>query len=132
MAVKTIINQILERGITKPNQIISALRKENQPEPSKSQLRNYLQYQKATKSPRVISIGQLAEVCELHSEPTSLDEPYVVAKEFVADDGTGNKLAFRFFMSTPRLLQLAEKAEAIHADATYKLLWEGKITFAGS
>ena len=32
---------------------------------------------------------------------------------------------FRIFISTKRLLKLATKSNNIHADGTYKLIWEG-------
>ncbi|CAF0981240.1 unnamed protein product, partial [Didymodactylos carnosus] len=41
--------------------------------------------------------------------------------EDVADDG--NK--FRFFLSTKALLKIASISKNLHADATYKLIWQG-------
>ncbi len=43
-------------------------------------------------------------------------------EEDVQDDG-GNK--FRIFISSVRLLYIAAISSYIHADATYKLVWQG-------
>jgi hypothetical protein len=71
---------------------------------------------------KILSVGQLAEICNRHKTPTSLDDLQVLASEF---DSGGEDLAFRFFISTTRILAQTDGALSIHAAATYKLLWEG-------
>jgi len=74
-------------GITKPNQIIAESRKRDRPEPTIAQLRNYLQYQKAKESLKVLR--ELSQMYSTHSAPTALDEPHVVSTEFIREEGFG-------------------------------------------
>jgi len=104
------INSILERGIKKPNAIISELRHANAPELSKSQLRSFLSYKKSKEAPNVVTIGQMTELLEAHTSSDSPDDPYVVSKEIISNSVDSKKeLAFRFFVSTNRLLGLAKE-----------------------
>jgi len=120
--VKTVVVKLFDGGITKPKRILAELRRLDIQEPTYSQLRNFLKYRKTKQLPSIVSLGQLAELCDALKQQESLDAPFVVATEF---DVKGEELAFRFFMSTPRLLALAGRAESLQADATYKLIWEG-------
>jgi len=74
--------------------------------------------------PTLVSIGDLATLCDTFGVSGNDDEPYVVSKDFICNLDDTRK-AFRFFVSTPRLLKLAENVDSIQADATYKLIWEG-------
>jgi len=69
-----------------------------------------------------VSLRQLAKICDRNKNPAFPDDPYVVAREFSKPE---EPLGFRLFMSTPRLMGIAEGAQSIQADSTYKLLWEG-------
>ncbi len=87
-----------------------------------------------------ISLGELEQWCENNqSIPTDENESFVISykilyddeeyddeeyedDEDVEDDG-GNK--FRIFISSVRLLKIASMSQHIHADATYKLIWQG-------
>jgi len=122
--VKQAVKRMHAGGITMPKLIVAELRRQNIPEPSISQLKNFLKVMKAKLVPNIVSIGQLAEICDRHKNPTGPDDPYVVATEFPSGE---QQLGFKFFVSTPRLLAIAEGAESIQADATYKLIWEGTV-----
>jgi len=100
----------------------------NQPEPSKAQLRNYLCRKREKESLPVISFGDLANILDTHSVPTGPDEAYVVSKILTSDIDTDEK-SFRFFVSSPRLLNFAPAIKSVHADETYKLIWEGWFSY---
>jgi len=107
--------------------VISELRRLNKDEPTISQLKNYLFYKKTLETPKTHNIGELAALCENYANPASEDEPFVVDKMLISNpDGSPT---IRIFVSTQRLLGQCANADAIHADATYKLLWEGKNIF---
>ncbi|CAF3380895.1 unnamed protein product [Rotaria sp. Silwood2] len=73
-----------------------------------------------------IRLGEMEE-WRLKNEkiPDSDDEAFVCSHEIQYEDveDIGNK--FRFFLTTKRLLSIANKSNKIHADATYKLIWQG-------
>lgn len=67
-------------------------------------------------------IGEVVAWCEEHSDvPDNSDEPYVVNYEFKAKE----EQYVRIFISTQRLLTIAVRVNHLHADATYKLIYEG-------
>ena len=103
--------------------------------PSIVQLRNYLTKIKKEKyGTATISLGELEQWC-LESSQTKLDldTPFVVSYEVIYDDEFGDDEdvnavvgpKFCFFISTKRLLTTASTSINIHADATYKLVWQG-------
>jgi hypothetical protein len=53
--------------------------------------------------------------------PEDADDPYIVSYKIEYEEPT----LFRFFMSSKTLLGLSINAKHIHADATYKLIWQG-------
>ena len=72
-------------------------------------------------------------MCQNHCEvPENEDEPYVCAyyvtdEEFADDVDALYEINFtiRIFFTTKRLLKFALTAVNMHADATYKLIWQG-------
>jgi len=122
---KDAVKELYEQGITNPNAIIAELRRKQPPEPKKSQLQNYLSHKKTLEGPKIISIGQFVKICNDYMEPTSIYNPFVVAKEFGNGDNAHGE-TFRFFISTQMLLRTQSNLVQADADATYKLLWEGK------
>lgn len=53
--------------------------------------------------------------------PNDENEAYVVSHEFDDEE----EMNFKFFVSSKRLLKLAVNSKKIHADGTYKLIWQG-------
>ncbi|CAF3873774.1 unnamed protein product [Rotaria sp. Silwood1] len=118
----------------KPKKIYEVLEEKNF-KITRNQVNNYLtQLRKQKFGPSSLSLGELESWCqEKHTVPQSDDESFVVSfhihyeddsdddDEDVVDDG--NK--FRFFLSSKRLLQIASISTKLHADATYKLNWQG-------
>ena len=51
------------------------------------------------------------------------DDEYDDDEDALTDDQESSM--FRIFISTKRLLRMAVNAEKLHADATYKLVWQG-------
>jgi hypothetical protein len=45
------------------------------------------------------------------------------------DDNDDDRNKFLFFVSTKRLIRIASTSKKIHADATYKLVWQGFPVF---
>ncbi len=84
-----------------------------------------------------ISLGELEKWClENQAIPVQDNEPFVVnfisnddCSSYEEDDDDGDKknsgAYFALFISTKRLLEIASRATHIHADATYKLIWQG-------
>ena len=66
--MKKDIDEIVELGITKPDQILSKLRKQNKKEPHKSKLVSYLTRQRKKKPLYKISLTSLRKFCIENSE----------------------------------------------------------------
>ena len=69
-----------------------------------------------------MNIGELE--CQLEdnlTNPSDEDDPYVV-KYHVKENEV---ISFKFFISTKRLIYLSTSCAVFHADATYKLIWQG-------
>jgi len=117
--IKEEIEGLLNLGIDKPSIIINHLRKKHIEPPSRKQLYNYLHTLRVSKTPAILSLGQLASVCdEKGAVPGEADTAFVVGRNIDFDSKT-----FRFLLSTPRLLHLSKLSKSLQADATYKLLW---------
>jgi len=118
----------------KPKKIYEALQERNF-KITVNQVHNYLtQLRKQKFDPTTLSLEEVDSWCQEKSTiPQSEDETFIVSfyvhyeddtnddDEDVIDDG--NK--FRFFMSTKRLLKIASTSTNLHADATYKSIWQG-------
>ena len=95
----------------------------------KKQLSNYLHQLKEHEGKMTISLGELEEWCLKNEKiPDNDDEAFVCSYDIQDEDeidddedveANGHK--FRFFLTTKRLLLIANKSSKIHADATYKL-----------
>jgi hypothetical protein len=130
--VKDIIKQLINDGVTLSRQIIMALQERNVNIPTKLQLNNYIaQYKKARFGASAISLGELEKWCEENSHiPGDEDKSFVVNYiindgDFIVDLDRDDGAYFAFFISTKRLLNIAAKSTHLHADATYKLIWQG-------
>ena len=121
--VKLFINEQMQNGINKPKIILSNIKRNGLPVPKTTQLNNYLkQYRVKTLGVSTISMGELKEWCQSRSQvPANNDEPFIMSYEF----GDDSNQYIRFFITTTRLLQIALASSVIHADATYKLNWQG-------
>lgn len=108
----------------KPKAILNSLRKiPGITVPSKKQLYNYLtDHRRLVYGSPTISLGELQAWLVEHSQvPDDDHTPYVICYHvFESETPT-----FRFAISTKSLLRLTTVANNIHADATYKLIWQG-------
>jgi hypothetical protein len=129
----------------KPKEMMEELESSQFDLPTMSQLRNYLTKIKTEKyGSTKLSLGELEQWCLDSSQNThEMDSPFVVAhkmeygdefddefddNEDVDEDEDGDEDSmpkFRYFVSTRRLLANASTCTNIHADATYKLIWQG-------
>jgi len=117
LKAKNILDKLREKGIVSVNKV---------------QISNYLVKLRQRKyGSTKISLGELEKWCIDHSKiPVSDDKAFVVSyfadygHDYDDEDG-GNVSKFRSHVSTKRLLKIALKSKTIHADATYKLVWEG-------
>lgn len=92
--------------------------------PSMKQLNNYLAVLRKKKcGSAVISLGELESWLMTNSEiPSDDHQVFVAAHEISKDDSNPS---FRFLISTKYLIGLSRHCQVIHADATYKLIWQG-------
>jgi hypothetical protein len=125
---KQLIQQLFNDGVQKPRQLLNALRnRQCSPLPSKMQLSNFLAVMKTSLYGRhSISLGELQAWAEKRQAlPDDEDEVFVCS--FDSDPGKDhhNPAYFRIALSTKRLLRLGAKSQSVHADATYKLIWQG-------
>ena len=129
----------------KPKKILEKLRESNLPVPKYGALCNFIRYNIRNNkfNQTTISLGQLEQWCIDNSEkiPDDEDEPFVIdftthyeEEEFddnddvnddTNDDDFYDKNYFRFFLTTKRLIKIAAESKNMHADATYKLIWQG-------
>lgn len=107
----------------KPKKILDILIKKQVTLPSKTELNNYLSSLRKVKyGSNVMSLGELENFCLQNSKvPDDVDAAFVVSYQVVYEE----QPFFRFFVSTKTLLKLSCDANHIHADATYKLVWQG-------
>ncbi len=136
---KESIKKQLAQGVKKPKTISANLANEHltNPEievPNDRQLFNFLQ---TLKGPNVknLNFGQLLILLQEHAKvPDDMDEPFVLYQVRIDEDQSERfppdqfiipigKESFRFFVTTRRLLLIASKTKIIHADSTYKLMW---------
>ncbi|CAF1449502.1 unnamed protein product [Adineta ricciae] len=135
-SVRKVIEDLFNDGIKKPKLILRALESRKVKVPTSIQLNNYLVYYRKKKyGSHKISLGELEEWCK-NNETVPVDEnqSFVVFYKILynndeyeddedIEDDTCDK--FRFFISSLRLLNIASTSQHIHADATYKLVWQG-------
>ncbi|CAF1159836.1 unnamed protein product [Rotaria sordida] len=126
--VNKCIEDLFNDGITKPKQIIRALQTRNFELPSYVQIKNFLvQYKKTKFGSYIVSLGESEQWCKQNINISTDENKYFVVSYKIMyndeEDVDGNK--FRVFLSTVRLLNIASISSHIHADATYKLIWQG-------
>jgi len=122
----------------KPKRMFEILIEKGLQPKNKAQLSNYLNVIRNQKlGPSQISLGQIEQWCLDHNKiPDSEDLPFVVSYQIKyydelevditeREDPNDSVAHFRIFISTKRLLVNCTKANNIHVDATYKLIWEG-------
>ncbi|CAF1379390.1 unnamed protein product [Adineta ricciae] len=136
--VKVVIKELHDLNL-KPKAILETLHERGIVAPTINQLNNYLRALRMKRfGPTGISLGEIEQWCveSTRSIPESDDVGFVVSYEIVYDDNINNYVngddddddgenKFRFFVSTKRLLRTASRSKKIHADATYKLVWQG-------
>ncbi|CAF3850379.1 unnamed protein product [Rotaria sp. Silwood1] len=131
--VKKVIENLVNNGIKKPKLILRALQSRGINVPTLAQLNNYLvHYRKKKFGANKISLGELEQWCKDNQNiPLDENESFVISYKILyededdedAEDNDGNK--FRIFISSIRLINMASISQHIHADATYKLVWQG-------
>lgn len=135
---KKMIEELFDLKL-KPKKIYEKLIEKGFKPKNKKQLENYLTFLRRKKfGESKISLGQLEAWCESHSAlPEEDNKPFVVSFEIKYEDEleddedeTEDNLEekssyFRVFISSKVLLANICKSPKLHADATYKLIWEG-------
>ncbi|CAF4089063.1 unnamed protein product, partial [Rotaria sordida] len=120
--VKKIIQELFELKL-KLKAIIEVLHERGVTLPSISQLNNFFRTIKNTKlSPTSISLGEIEQWCLESSQsiPESNDTPFVASYQIIYDDDNENDDVDDDDTSTNCF-----NIKKIHADATYKLMWQG-------
>ncbi|KAL0871027.1 hypothetical protein ABMA27_004837 [Loxostege sticticalis] len=116
------VNELLDLHL-KPKAIMTALSKvEGLKLPKMSQLKNYLNdCRRGLSGNHTISLGELESwLLDNSALPENLHEAFVTAYEI-----SEKEASFRFVLSSKYLLELARHVDILHADATYKLIWQG-------
>jgi len=107
-------------GITKPNRILAELRRKMFWNPRILSYGTFYSTGKKTKPQLLLAWADVRNFVDAINIQ-SLDDPFVVAQEFVT---SREQLEFRFFISKPRLITIAEGIESLQADSTNNLIWE--------
>jgi hypothetical protein len=117
------INRLFDLHL-KPKAILAALQKiDGMQLPTKMQLNNYISDRRRVKFGQpTIHLGELEKwIHEHESIPDDDNEPFVM-KSWILE---GDQPSFRFILTTKKLLKLTCSTDILHADATYKLIWQG-------
>ncbi|CAF4538799.1 unnamed protein product [Rotaria socialis] len=81
---------------------------------------------KLKKIHQLLHLGELESLCiEKSTVSQADDEPFVLSYNVTYEDDDDDDNKFRFFISTKRLLKFFATSTRLHADATYKLSWQG-------
>lgn len=110
-----------------PKAILYDLVRQGLKAPSKSMLTTFLTKLRREKfGSQKLHYGSLEKWLKESSEiPLSDDQPFVISHVVNVNDNNPEDSKFRFVVSTKRLLQNSIGCHHIHADATYKLVWQG-------
>ena len=125
---REVINSLFIDGVRKPKAIFAALRNRKCSQlPSKIQMANYLvSLRNKHLGKRTISLGELSAWAEARKMvPDDDDQAFVCGFECSYGQRKKESAFFRVSISTKRLLKLGSRSANIHADATYKLIWQG-------
>lgn len=123
--VKNEITRLFEVNVTKPNAIKRNLAKKNFEVPIPSKLNTFLKkLNDDRKGKEKINCGTLEKWLQ-ENTPMPNDEttPFVLNYEMDYEDE--KNIDLRFIVTTKLLLKQAIGCDLIHADATYKLTWQG-------
>lgn len=123
--VQEAIKMLHESNINKPKQMSLNLAKRGFDVPSMAKLRNFLKKLNDLKyGDDKINCGilekWLGENCAFPNDDT---QPFIMNYEINYEDK--DNIDFRFVVTTKLLLRNAVKSNRLHADATYKLIWQG-------
>lgn len=121
--IKSEISRLFNQH-TKPKAMLRILGEAGLEVPSKSQLCNYLSLLKKNKyGPTTISLGELVIWLEAHRKvPENPHQSFVL--DYNTDD-VDDQATFKFVISTKHLISQLDLAKNVHADSTYKLVWQG-------
>lgn len=120
---KTEINRLFDLHL-KPKAILASLQKiDGIKLPTKVQLNNYLSDRRRVKfGHHTIHLGELEKWIHDHEAiPEDEDKPFVMKYWILESD----QPIFRFVLTTRKLLKFVCSSDVFHADATYKLIWQG-------
>ncbi|CAK1542642.1 unnamed protein product [Leptosia nina] len=120
---KSEINKLYDLHL-KPKSILENLKKNSELKiPTKRQLYNYLADRRRIKyGPSTISQGELEKWIVNHTNvPDNENEVFVIAYYILESDPP----SFRIVLSTKNFLKQCISADILHADATYKSIWQG-------
>lgn len=121
---KEAISQMFDLGITRPKKILDTLMVKGLVLPDRKLFDSYLKKLRKDSygADKIDMNGLKTYLSNNTSIPVSKSDMYVVDFQM-----SMNEIApsFQFFVSSRQLLSLAINAKNIHADATYKLIWQG-------
>lgn len=128
--MKEYIKTLFEKGTQQCQSVLNHISAEkengkfpNDELPRKRQIEYLLGEFKNEKVKPLFKLGDLIDWCNSNSVfPNKDDSVFVLAHECSA---LGDKMKFRFVLSTPELLNKAIQLETLCIDATYKLNWHG-------
>ena len=125
--------------VVTPQSIILQFNHMNSPEkhdfvpvPSRPQLNNYLAYLRRNQAGATgdsLTLQHIIQWCTVHrtADDENIDKPFVVDSFFAPEEDNDNhdQSRFRVSISTKRLLVSMPPLSMLHADASYKLMWQG-------
>lgn len=99
--------------------------------PSRNQIKNFIQNSiKPRQGIKEFSYADLAVWANEHRKvPDDNNEPFVISDFIQVNDDIPELSIIRIAISTKNMIGLAKKRKHICADATYKLIWQGKYIY---
>lgn len=124
--IEAIIRQLFNQNV-KPKAILYNLVLNGHQPPCKSRLTTLLtKLRKEKYGDERLNFGTLHKwLIDSSKVPDDDYQPFIVNYDVVIDDTHEEKNEFRFLVSSKILLQNAIKSDKMHADGTYKLIWQG-------
>lgn len=122
--VQAAINDLFENNVTKPKAVSINLVKKGFDVPPPAKLKSYLKKLNDGKyGEEKLNSGSLEKwLQECSPLPDDENEPFIVNYELIYENNS--EFDFRFMVTTKLLLQQAIESKNLHADATYKLIWQ--------
>lgn len=120
--IKRLVNYKL-----KPRSIVLELAKKSLPIPSKNQLSRYLHSLKLKiKGDTKISLGELQSWLSSNTDvPEEENALFIADFSIWGSEIQDKESGFQFFVTSKKLLKFAMQSKILHADGTYKILWQG-------